>query len=251
MLKLGKLPARPGAVKFALCNYMNTSTLPEPPADFGFETLVPQWGMLANDQVGDCYIAGAMHEEKLWCAESQTPVQFSDTTAISYYSELTGYNPADPSTDQGTDVAAALKLRRTIGVPDDTGKRHKIGAYVALKPGSVKELFYAAYYFDGVGIGLKFPQQWMTAFENGTYVWDSVTAPDYQGGHYVSAVAWRNGNPVIVSWGRLVELTTAGYEQNCDEVYAYLSPDKLENGVDRHGFNLTKLRNNVTGLTLL
>ena len=57
--KLGKVPARPDAVKLKFSSYINTNQLPTPPASFGHENLIQSWGMLGNDQYGDCVWAGA------------------------------------------------------------------------------------------------------------------------------------------------------------------------------------------------
>jgi hypothetical protein len=189
-----------------------------------------------------------MHEARLWNAEAGVTVPFSTQTAINYYSELTGYDPNDPTTDQGTDVAQALSLRRHVGIPDDTGKRHKIGAYVALEPGNIDQLRYAAFYFDGVGIGVQFPQQWMEIFARGGRTWPALANPEYVGGHYITAVAWRDNKPVIVTWGKTVELAMGGYTQTCDEAYAYLTVEKLVKGVDLEGLNLAKLTDDIKQL---
>lgn len=247
-LKLGKLPARPGAVKLKFSNYVDTTVLPKPPASFGHERLVNQWGMLGNDQVSDCVIAGGLHEVLLWNKEAGRTVRLDDATAIHNYSDITGYNPADPNTDQGTDMAAAASYRRTTGLVDADGNRHKIGAYVMLQPGNLTELWYATYLFDGVGIGVAFPSQWMDAFNKGRS-WDRVRRPTIEGGHYITAVAKRANSAIIISWGRAVPLTAAGYRQFNDETLAYLTEEKLVNGVDLEGLNIDQLRADLTAVT--
>lgn len=242
VLKTGKLDARPGAVMLKMTDFVDLSQLAPPPKSFGHEKLIRHWGMMGNDTVGDCVFAGAAHEIMLWNAEAGKTVRISDATAIQNYSEFTGYNPNDPNTDQGTDVATWLGQRRKVGFADDDGNRHTIGAYLALDPHNVDELRYADYYFDGVGIGVQFPSQWMDIFQQGGRTWPELKRPNYEGGHYITSVAWRAGRPVIVTWNAKVELTQGGYAQNCDEAYAYLSPEKLRNGVDINGFNLPKLQ---------
>jgi hypothetical protein len=168
-MKLGKLPARPDAVKLKLANYIDTSVLPKPPAEFGHERLVTQWGMLGNDNAGCCVWSGAGHEVMLWNREAGKTVNITTTSTLRNYSLVTGYDPNDPSTDQGTDMQAAASYRLKTGLLDADGKRHKIGAYVALKPGDLTELWYATYLFDGVGIGVEFPPSgWMRSTRAGT-----------------------------------------------------------------------------------
>lgn len=254
-LKTGKAPARPGAVSFRFSDFASVAKMPAPPVSFGHESLVKNWGMLGNDVAGDCVFAGTGHEIMLWNAEVGKFVRISDKTALANYSEFTGYDPtqADPTTgdnptDLGTDVAKWLSRRRKTGFFDDAGQYHKIGAYIALEPGNADQLRYAAYYFDGVGIGINFPRQWMDIFDQGGRVWPALSNPNYEGGHYISAVAFRDHRPVIVTWGQKVELTLGAYAQTCDEAYAYLTPEKLAKGVDLQGFNYAKLTDYIKQL---
>jgi hypothetical protein len=132
-LKLGKKPARPGAVKFKLANYLEKLKLPTPPKVFGHEGLIgANWEMLGNDQYGDCVWAGAAHETMLWNKEAARTVTFNNQSVLKDYSAVTGFNPNDPNTDQGTDMQVAASYRRKTGVRDAAGKRHKVIAYLAL-----------------------------------------------------------------------------------------------------------------------
>ena len=253
-LKTGKLEARPGAVKFTFQQFANIDVMPPPPSYFGHERLIRQWGMLGNDVAGDCVFAGSGHEIMLWNAEAGKHVPISDETALRNYSEFTGYDPKQTDrqgnnpTDNGTYVDEWLAQRRKVGFADDNGERHKIGAYIALEPGNIDQLRYASYYFDGVGIGVKFPREWMTLFQQGGRTWPAIANPHIEGGHYITCTGWHGHRPSIVSWGRRVELTTGAYVQFCDEAYAYLTPEKLVNGVDLEGFNFDKLTDMLSQL---
>jgi hypothetical protein len=247
-LKLGKTPARPGAVKLKFANYVDTTVLPNPPASFGHERLVQSWPMFANDTYGDCVWAGAGHEHQLWAAEAGRTVRFTDDNILAAYSAVTGFRKDDPSTDQGTDMETAAKYRRQTGIVDASGQSHKIGAYVALEPGNVTQLWYATYLFDGVGIGVEFPAQWFDAF-NQRRAWGHVWRPKMEGGHYISGMAKRRRRAQIITWGAVVPLTAAGYHQFNDETIAYLSEEKLINGKSLEGFDLAQLRVDLAQVT--
>jgi hypothetical protein len=191
MLKLGKLPAREGAVKLKFANYVDTSVLLKPPASFGHERLVTNWGMLGNDKAGCCLWSGAGHEVMLWNREAGRSVNITTTSTLRNYSLVTGYDPVTGANDDGTDMEEAAKYRRQVGLLDADGQRHKIGAYIALEPGNITQLWYATYLFDGVGIGVEFPSQWMDAF-NKRRTWGRVFRPKLEGGHYIPGVAKRN-----------------------------------------------------------
>jgi hypothetical protein len=249
-LKLGKTPARPGAVKLKLANYLDTSALPKPPTSFGHERLVTQWGMLGNDTAGCCVWSGAGHETMLWNREAGRSVNITTTSTLRNYSLVTGYNPNDPSTDQGTDMQVAASYRRKTGLLDADGKRHKVGAYVALEPGNLTQLWYALYLFDGLGIGVEFPAQWMDAF-NARRMWTKVSRPKIEGGHYISGMAKRGGGATVISWGAPVGMTGAGYQQFNDETIAYLTEEKLTAGKSLEGFDLAQLQADLTAVTAL
>jgi len=241
MLKLGKKPATYDRRDLQFLHY-RIGPLPPRPAQFGHENLIgaDAWGMLGNDAVGDCVWAGADHETMLWTAEAGNPATFTAGDAIADYAAVTGYNPDDPSTDQGTDVRQALKYRQQTGVIDAAGNRHKIGAYLALEPGNVDHLLEALYLFGAVGIGFQVPQSAMDQFNAGQ-PWSVVHGrQEILGGHYVPLVAER-GNLVCVTWGRLQQMTVQFYEKYCDEAWAILSTEMLKGGVSPEGFDQTQL----------
>jgi hypothetical protein len=243
MYKLGKLPARPGAVKLKLTDYIDKTALLTPPKTFGHQNLVPSndWGMLGNDQFGDCVWAGAAHETILWNEEAGRYVRFEDYAVLSDYSAVTGFKPTDPNTDQGTDMQVAASYRRKTGVVDAGGKRHKIAAYLAIKPRNMSELQQAMYLFSNVGIGIKFPSSAMAQFDGGL-PWSVVKGARIDGGHYIPAVGYDSTYVYVVTWGKLQKMTWAFFAKYCDEALAYLSSEMLTNGKSPEGFDLAGLQ---------
>ena len=241
--RLGKTPARIGATHLRMMSYLDSTVLPKIPANVGHDAIVPSWaGCLGNDVAGDCVWAGAAHETILWAAEAAKHVPFSDASVLSDYSALTGYDPNDPSTDQGTDMQQAASYRLKTGVIDATGTRHKIGAYLAVTPGNPDELAAAIYIFGAVGIGLRFPSYAMDEFNEGK-PWDTRLGPmQIDGGHYVCATARRNGVFDVVTWGRIQKMTERFYRRFNDETLVYLSPEFLTAGKSPEGFDLARLQ---------
>lgn len=248
MLKLGKKPARAGAVKFAFATYANTNALPTPPAMFGHETLVDRtgWGMLGNDQYGDCVFAGAAHETLMWNAEAKRALSFTDAAVLSDYSAVTGFDPNDPNTDQGTDVQAAASYRRKTGIVDAKGNRHKVAAYLSLKPGNLTELYQAIYLFGAVGIGIQFPASAMDQFNKG-HPWSVVPDATIDGGHYIPIVAKRHYLE-CVTWGKVQPMTNAFFRLYCDEAIVYLSEEMLINGKSPELFDYASLQSDLKAL---
>jgi hypothetical protein len=239
MYKLGKLPARPDAVAFKLSAF---ATLPTPPAKYGHYKLVDKdWGMLGNDMYGDCVLAGAAHETMLWNKEAKKDTPFTTDIVLDAYSAITGFNRADPSTDNGTDMEEAAKFRRKVGMNDLQGQQHKIGAYLALKPGNVTQLKQAVSNFSAVGIGFLFPASAMDQFNNGK-PWAYKGDTDILGGHYVPVVGYNKTHLYVVTWGRLHKMSWAFYKKYNDESIAYLSEEMLTDGKSIDGLDLSALQ---------
>jgi len=252
-LRLGKRPARYDKRDIHLDAVVDVArVLPKIPAEFGHEGQVGAWGMLANDRAGDCVWAGAAHETILWSTEAHSgpdggPVPFTDQAVLSDYSKVTGYDPADPSTDQGTDVRAALSYRRKTGIVDAQGQRHKIGAYVALEPGNHSHIAAAMYLFGAVGIGFQFPGSAMDQFNAGQ-PWRVAAGSQIEGGHYVPLVARRHHFLDCVTWAKVQPLTWTFFAAYCDEAWAILSPELLTGGLTPEGFDLAALTRALAAL---
>lgn len=165
-----------------------------------------QWGMLANDRIGDCVIAMMLHSiEMFFLSVGQTPPPFSAEDAVAIYSAITGYNPSDPSTDQGTDEGRALAFWQDNGLTCKAdGSVHKIVAAVAVDPADRHMRHLAMYEFDAVQYAIQLPLTWQ-----GKQAWTGVPSdsnPDSQpgswGGHGVAGRAYdASGVEDILTWG--------------------------------------------------
>lgn len=246
-MKLGKTPARANSVSFRLRDYLSLPSLPTPPAEAGHQALVTNWDMLGNDAAGDCVLAGAGHETMLWNREAKRTVLITKEDALSDYSAITGYNPNDPSTDQGTDMQVAASYRRKVGVRDYPGNRHKVAAYLAITPGNQLEVKQSIYQFGAVGIGIRFPDSAMTQFNKGE-PWTVVEGSPIEGGHYVPAVGYDAKYLYVVTWGRLQKMSWAFLEKYQDEGIAYVSDEMLTKGKSLEGFSAQQLVSDLSKL---
>lgn len=251
--KLGKRPATEDKRDLKFATYVQAAALPTPPEQFGHEALfgAKDWGMLGNDQWGDCAWAGPAHETMLLSTEGGNPAMFTDAGVLSDYSAGTGFDPnAGPSgqnpTDQGSNVRDVLKYRVKTGIVDASGARHKIGAFVKLEPKNITQIAQAMYLFQAVGIGIEFPDSAMTQFNAGE-PWDVVPGAKIEGGHYIPLIA-RRENLEIVTWGALQGMTLAFFEQYCDEAWAYISTEDLQADKDPEGFDLSQLKADLAAL---
>lgn len=240
--RLGKLSPTP--IAFKLSKY--GAALPAPPKLAGHVGLADS-NMFANDRLGDCVCAGAGHETLLWNQLGGKTVTVTDQNVIAMYEAVAGYNPADPSTDQGTDMAAAASWRRKTGLADAAGTRHKIGAYVAIDKGNRTELMQAIWLFGAAGVGIQFPASAMTQFDAGK-PWTVVKGSKIEGGHYVAAVGYDSAYIYVITWGKLQRMTWAFFDKYNDEGFAYLSTEFIKAGKSPEGFDLTTLQSDLAAL---
>jgi len=257
-LHLGKTPHVDDPRDLKLASY--TAALPTlPPGPLGHDRTVATdaWGMLGNgpdDTVtpgfqgaGDCVWAGGDHETILWNLERGRKVTFTGACAIGDYSACTGYRIGDPSTDNGTDVRTAMGYRRSKGLRDATGRRHKITAYTALHPGDLTQIQQSLYLFGVAAIGIEFPTSAMDQFNAGK-PWEVVSRSKTEGGHYVPIVYYdpTTGLYDCITWGRRQPVTARFLTKYMDEGYAPLTIEDQTRGRTVEGFDLATLQQDLT-----
>lgn len=246
-LKLGKQPHRHDPRDLLLARY--TAALPPVPAGpLGHYDVIAHdgWGLLGNDGAGDCVWAGGDHEHMLWNAARGKTVTFTDANALGDYSACTGYNPADPSTDRGTDMRNAMLYRKKTGLIDANGKRHKIEAFTALAAGDANQIRQAVYLFSVAAVGIEFPASAMDQFNAGK-PW-TVVRSSIEDGHYVPVVGWDGTWFYCVTWGRLQPVAPAFLAKYMDEGFAPLAVDQRKRGKTPEGFNYTQLKADLKAL---
>lgn len=244
MFKLGKRPARLGAVTFNFRDFFNPAALPTPPSAFGHYGPAQPFGVLGNDQYADCVFAGAAHETMIWLREGgKLPPRFTTADVLDDYAAVTGFDPNKPDTDQGTDMQGAASYRRKTGIRDAFNRRHAIDSYVALKIGDVDELVLATYLTGAAGVGLELCSEAMDQFKVGN-PWAVPATITPIGGHYVPCVGRNSaGDLLVVTWGRLHAMTGAFYARFSDEAFAYLSLEMLNaQNLSPEGFDADGLR---------
>jgi hypothetical protein len=249
-LKLGKSVARHDPRTLLFASYL-TSTLPAPPATLDIATKVTAWGMMANDQIGDCTCAAAGHLIMEWTANAgKKIVTPTDKEIIAAYSAITGYNPVTGANDNGANEIDVLNYWRQTGIAKD-----KIGAYVALEPSNHTHIMDSVYIFEGCYIGLQLPKSAQAQTQN-NQPWSVPPggptgdgAPGSWGGHAVPVVAYDQRGVTVVTWGALQVMTWSFWEAYCDEAYAILSTDYINGKKEApQGFSMQQLQADLADL---
>jgi hypothetical protein len=213
-MKLGKRPAikDPRTLKYA--DYRTgSSTAPWRAAHWGHDL---PYGMLGNDRYGDCVEASFAHQVQVWLARSGNgPFTITTGDVLADYSAITGFDPRDPRTDQGTSMYYANRYWKGRGLID---------AYATVDPLSGDQVRESVAWFGGLNIGVALP---VSAQAQTGGVWDVTTGPDAQagswGGHCIPVVGYTSRTLWVVTWGALQAMTWNFLRTYCDEAYVFLS----------------------------
>jgi hypothetical protein len=221
--------------------YMGPS-LPTAPSSFDYTTAAKAAleDILGNDRLGDCTAAGACHIVDAITAAAGAPAVLTAQDAIGFYSLSTGYNPADPSTDQGGDEYTVLSTWKDKGI--DGKGAHAIAGFVAIDPSNADFVKSVAWLFENLYFGIELADAW-TSTPNGG-VWDVGQAPDPNDGHCVVGLGGSPAGIVVDTWGEFITITWAAIAEFCGDgaggqLFCVLTPEiisraqqKSPNGLD-------------------
>ena len=198
------------------------------------------WLLLGNDKLGDCTVAGFMHLLMAMQASLGRVLTFTEAQAILMYEQATGYNPADPSTDQGSTLLNILKW----------AKKHPVGgfkteAYAVVNAQNLTEFYTGMDQFQGIYCGVYLPTSAMDQFRAGK-PWTVVKRSHIEGGHCITGVkkvaVGQTGMVGYVTWGALQLATEAWHREYCDEARVVVSDAQLgPNGRNVLGYDVASL----------
>lgn len=230
--QLGRQPAQHDP-NIPLLSALDGGATALPPASVNWYAAVGEWPMLANDQVGNCVEAAVLHEvaQRHKYVLARQPVSFTDRDAIRLYGAWTGYNPANPATDQGTIMSAALRLWMRNGVPLPGGGVDRITAIARVDPRHADLLHWlhvAIWRCGGALLGIRCPHAWLT--ETGILDVAGRLAPDdIAGGHCVFVngrlPTARGVEYDTITWGGRFRMTERALLEVVEEGYAILDRD--------------------------
>jgi hypothetical protein len=244
-MKLGRRAAVHDPRTLQLANYVSSELTP--PAKVNWGTKLTHLGMMMNDTLGDCTCAAMGHMIQAWTANNGSQLIVPDSAVLKAYEGSCGYNPNDPSTDQGGIETTVLNYCRKTGIAG-----HKIFGYVALEPGNRQHVELAVDLLGGCYLGVSLPLSAQTqktwsvppggAHGNG--------APGSWGGHAVPVVAYDSHSVTVVTWGKLLKMTWAFFKIYVEEAYGVLSTDwATGTKVAPSGFDFTQLQADLKLIT--
>ena len=175
-------------------------SLPTPPAsiDYSFKASTPLSSVYLNDKLRDCVIAGFYHYLGMAQANAGIPVLVpSSAQLIHDYSAISGYNPANPDTDQGCDEVTALNFWKKTGAVNGD----KIIGWFPVDATNKLHVQLAIWLFESAYFGISLPTAWVNPFPQGSgFVWGDG-APNRCNGHCVVATGYDAVGVQIDTWG--------------------------------------------------
>jgi hypothetical protein len=227
----------------SLGDFLDKAALWPPVPAQGWENAVAPaaWGMLGNDQYGCCAEAGILHLIQGQSANTGNPLSATTAQALALYSAVTGFNPSDPATDQGTVLTDLLSWIQKNGVEmtDATGKTVTVEVVgsAALDISSPAQIRYAAYTFGGNYLGINCPQQCVDDTAN----WNFAAGLPPAGGHCIPQEGEGAAGGKIVSWGMVIPASAGFLLSYLEEGYCVItkswlnSQGKSPTGLDLNG----------------
>jgi hypothetical protein len=205
------------------------SGLPPAPPSVDWTKSITVWGMMLNDQLGCCTIAGLGHAIQTWVSNASMPnadtLNVTDAEILKGYEDFDEYNPQDPSTDQGGIELDVLNDFKKQGFAGAT-----LSSFVSVNVKNLAEVRQAIDLFGGVYIGVELPLS-----AQGQTIWDVIpTDPGESnlagswGGHCVWVPKYDETSFTCITWGAPQKITVEFWKAYVDEAYAMLSPQWIE-----------------------
>jgi len=197
-----------------------------PPAAVNWYAAVPaeSWGMDGNDEVGDCTIAEVDHTTKATeVAAGNAEVASTTEEVLAGYSAVTGYDPADPDTDQGAEMQQVRAYWRKPGFKLG-GAEHTVALFAEIDGADLNLAKWACAHFGPVGLGINCPQSALEQFD-ANQDWTVVPGSPNAGGHAISLVGYDSTWLYIVTWGRVVRMSVGFWQAYVEEAWTQLSTE--------------------------
>jgi hypothetical protein len=190
-----KLPD-PHAMRIHLGDYVDLNTLP--PAKANCDYSAPAMSVISNiegnDSVGDCVLAEEAHFVGVMTGNTNRLFSYTAAMTLAVYSAITGYNPADPSTDQGADPTVAMNYFTKNAYADGT----KLAGWAMVDASNQQLVQFAIEAFGNLKLWVGLPNVWISPFpsKNG-FVWDLAPA-NSNNGHCIGSCGYNSTLVTIV-----------------------------------------------------
>ena len=168
--------------------------LPPLPASVDYTNgLGEDFGMMLNDNLGDCTCAAYYHARQIWTSQAQnTEATEPDIDVEELYIEACGYDPDVPGPGPGGNEQFVLTYLLNTGAPTGTdgAERDRILAFVEVDSRNTDDVKRTIYDCGVAYIGFQVPAN--VTYDNRTWDYDPQ-APMTNDGHAVVLARLRSG----------------------------------------------------------
>lgn len=227
-MKLGRIPSVEDHRNFQYKDFYEPAGIIIPPKRLWTDR-VSEWGVMGNNRYGNCVYVTAAHMLLCWrsCARGDSK-RISDNAVIEEARHDRALN--------GFSILERNKIWRKRGLFSD-----RLWAFTSIDPKNVEHVRSAIYFHGCVDLGVNLPMAWQ-----GSDIWDDGQGrsfiPNSWGPHSVPIVGYDEDGFVVVSWGKVIKMTTAALLRYCDEAYACIDSNWLDGkGETPAGLNLESL----------
>lgn len=244
-LRFGKLPPKVDYRTLNLGNYLKDD-LPEPQAAVSLvdrvylnleqtkiDVLFP---MYANDQIGDCTVAGMAHGVTIhhgMVKQMHIPTQ---QNVIRIYNQLTG------GIDSGLYLMDVLKFWRAVGIEES-----QIFAYANVNHVNHTHVKQAISIFGGLFMGFQCHEKVIEEFKNGK-PWQPGRL--INAGHAVYATGYDDKFVEMLTWGDVQRGSWAWWDKCVDECFALLPPEAVLPDFTP-GFDFARLKKDLAEVAII
>jgi len=225
-MKLGKLIPRIDRRTLKFKRYAGDLPLAAASADWTIK--VADWKMLLNDKLSCCCVSGLGHIVQAITSFTEDYVNPTDLGILEMYEAVGGYNPNDPTTDNGAVELDVLNYMVKTGFLG-----FKIDAFADIDiDGEHEELVKLAIaLFGSADIGVSLPKSAMDSAGDGG-VWSNTRDTHIVGGHALPLLAYDRDELVCITWGQKQRMTWQWFEQYSDEAHCPLWFKQAPSGLD-------------------
>jgi hypothetical protein len=176
-------------------------------------------GLMLNDHLGCCTIAGLYHARQVWrYAAAQAMEAANESFVLEMYEKICNYVDGNEATDNGGIEQHVLSYYVNNGIPTDTGLDKLLG-FVEIDPRALQDIRRCIAEAGLCYIGIDIPQAWTEALPGST--WDMTNSP-VVGGHCIILTGYDLVGVDLISWGLPFRMTWEAFTHACDEAYMLL-----------------------------
>ena len=242
---LGRQPLDPTKPKLRLRSL--ATERPQPPTTCDWLSAIPQWRMLANDQVGCCTCTSAAHTAIEVDKHGQDrALTITDDQVLEMYRAVSGWDGVIGSaSDVGATLQDACDYWHKTGVAGNT-----IAAFAWINPQDVDLVRACIATFGSVYTGFWVTSAAMSQFNNGRPWTTTSSSSRILGGHCVHLGAYDADTFTCVTWGRTQKMSVGFYRRWFDEIVVPVDLDWMRaNGTSPTGLDVARLNADYEALT--